>query len=131
MTESSSSTDVVGVIWSSPDPPADAPSIALAKIDGKKLAPHVAPVNRAGGPARHARLHGEGQLPERRRPRRAQAAAKAQNSEGPAKFSVKNVSLQPGACYVVASDLLGDAWMEPVVRDARPTDPGFKLCGKR
>jgi hypothetical protein len=32
---------------------------------------------------------------------------------------------------VVASDLLGDAWTEPVIRDARPTDPGFKLCGKR
>jgi hypothetical protein len=32
---------------------------------------------------------------------------------------------------VVASDLLGDDWTEPVVRDARPTDPGFKFCHKR
>ena len=37
---------VAVVVWSSPDPPADAPSIALAKIDDKKLAPHAAPVNR-------------------------------------------------------------------------------------
>ena len=37
---------VAVVVWSSPDPPADAPSIALAKIDDKKLAPHTAPVNR-------------------------------------------------------------------------------------
>ena len=64
--------------------------------------------------------------------RRAQAAAQgAEAPTGPAKFAVKNVSLQPGACYVVASDLLGDAWTEPVVRDARPTDPGFKFCDKR
>jgi hypothetical protein len=56
---------------------------------------------------------------------------KAATADGRARFAMKNVSLQPGACYVVASDVLGDAWTEPVVRDARPTDPGFKLCDKR
>ena len=30
-------TDVSVVIWSAPEPPADAPSIALAKVDGKKV----------------------------------------------------------------------------------------------
>jgi len=123
--------DVAVVVWSSPDPPADAPSIALAKIDDKKLEPHPAPVNRAEVmPGTHDFMV------KASYPNAAVAGAhkpprKAMNSEGPAKFAVKNVSLQPGACYVVTSDLLGDAWLEPVVRDARPTDPGFKFCHKR
>ena len=123
--------DVAVVVWSSPDPPADAPSIALAKIDDKKLEPHAAPVNRAEVlPGTHDFMV------KASYPNAAVAGAhkpprKAMNSEGPAKFAVKNVSLQPGACYVVTSDLLGDAWLEPVVRDARPTDPGFKFCHKR
>ena len=107
-----------------------APSrIALAKVDDTRLAPHAAPVNRAEIlPGTHDFMvkasypNGAG---AHKPPRRAL------NSEGPAKFAVKNVSLQPGACYVVASDLLGDEWTEPVVRDARPTDPGFKFCRKR
>jgi hypothetical protein len=122
--------DVSVLIWSAPDPPGDAPSIALAKIDGTKVDGR-GPMNRAEVlPGTHsfmvkASYPSPGGIGTHKPP------AKAQSSEGPAKFSVKNVSLQPGACYVVASDLLGDAWMEPVVRDARPTDPGFKLCGKR
>jgi hypothetical protein len=123
--------DVSVVVWSSPEPPADSPSIALAKIDGTKLESHPAPVNRVEimpgthdfmVRARYPNANGAG---AHRPPKKAAAA------EGPAKFAVKNVSLQPGACYVVASDLLGDAWLEPVVRDARPTDPGFKFCRKR
>ena len=122
---------VAVVVWSSPDPPADAPSIALAKIDDKKLAPHVAPVNRLEVlPGTHdfimkASYPDPGSLGAHKPP------PKAQKSEGPAKFSLKGVSLSPGACYVVASDLLGDAWTEPFIRDARPTDPGFKFCAKR
>jgi len=118
------------VIWAAPDPVVDAPAIALAKIDGTKV-DGGAPVNRAELlPGNHdfmvrASYPNAIGLGAHKPPPKAQSAA------GPAKFSVKNVSLQPGACYVVASDLLGDAWTEPVVRDARPTDPGFKLCGKR
>jgi hypothetical protein len=123
--------DVAVVVWSSPEPPADAPSIALAKIDDKKLEPHAAPVNRAEVlPGTHdfmvkASYPSPGGVGAHRPP------PKAMNAAGPAKFAVRNVSLQPGACYVVASDLLGDVWTEPVVRDARPTDPGFKFCHKR
>jgi len=121
--------DVAVLVWSSPESPADAPSIALAKIDDKKLEAHAAPVNRAEVlPGTHDFMV------KASYPTEAGAhkpPKKALNSEGPAKFAVKNVSLQPGACYVVASDLLGDAWMEPVIRDARPTDPGFKFCHKR
>ena len=124
-------TDVSVVIWSAPEPPADAPSIALAKVDGKKVDGGAAPVNRAELlPGTHdfmvqARYPSASVAGAHKPPR------KAMNADGPAKFAVKNVALQPGACYVVASDLLGDAWLEPVVRDARPTDRGFKLCGKR
>ena len=123
-------TDVSVVIWSAPEPPADAPSIALAKVDGKKVDGR-APMNRAELlPGTHDFMV------QARYPSASVAGAhrpppKAVNADGPAKFAVKNVALQPGACYVVASDLLGDAWLEPVVRDARPTDRGFKLCGKR
>ena len=123
-------TDVSVVIWSAPEPPADAPSIALAKVDGKKVDGR-APMNRAELlPGTH------NFMVQARYPSASGAGAhkpppKAVKADGPAKFAVKNVALQPGACYVVASDLLGDAWLEPVVRDARPTDPGFKLCGKR
>jgi hypothetical protein len=123
--------DVSVVVWSSPEAPADAPSIALAKIDDKKLEPHPAPVNRVEiMPGTHdfmvrASYPSAAAAGAHRPPKKVAAA------EGPAKFAVKNVSLQPGACYVVASDLLGDAWLEPVVRDARPTDPGFKFCNKR
>ena len=123
--------DVAVVVWSSPDPPADAPSIALAKIDDKKLDPHTAPVNRLEVlPGTHdfimkASYPGPGSLGAHKPP------PKALKSEGPAKFSLKGVSLSPGACYVVASDLLGDVWTEPIIRDARPTDPGFKFCSKR
>jgi hypothetical protein len=123
-------TNVSVLIWSATDPPVDAPSIALAKIDGTRVDGR-APVNRAEVlPGTHdfmvkASYPSAGGLGAHKPP------AKALSNEGAAKFSVKHVSLQPGACYVVASDLLGDAWMEPVVRDARPTDPGFKLCGKR
>jgi hypothetical protein len=123
-------TDVSVVIWSAPDPPGDSPSIALAKVDGTKVDGRAA-VNRAELlPGTHDFMV-RASYPSATGVGAHKPPAKAQNSEGPAKFSVKNVSLQPGACYVVASDLLGDAWMEPVVRDARPTDPGFKLCGKR
>lgn len=120
---------VAVVVWSSPDLPADAPSIALAKIDDTRLAPHAAPVNRAEIlPGTHdfmVRASYPNGAGAHRPPRKALGA------DGPAKFAVKHVSLQPGACYVVASDLLGDDWTEPVVRDARPTDPGFKFCDKR
>jgi hypothetical protein len=122
---------VAVVVWSSPDPPADAPSIALAKIDDKKLDPHTAPVNRLEVlPGTHdfimkASYPGPGSLGGHKPP------PKALKSERPAKFSLKGVSLSPGACYVVASDLLGDVWTEPIIRDARPTDPGFKFCAKR
>ncbi len=121
--------NVAVVVWSAPDPPADAPAIALAKIDDKKLDGGAAPMNRA------ELLPGTHDFMVKASYPNAAGAhkppAKAMNSEGPAKFAVKHVSLQPGACYVVASDLLGDAWLEPVVRDARPTDPGFKFCDKR
>jgi hypothetical protein len=121
--------DVAVVVWSSSEPPADAPSIALAKIDDKKLEPRAAPVNRAEVlPGTHDFMV-KASYPTAAGAHRP--PPKAMNSEGPAKFAVKNVSLQPGACYVVASDLLGDDWTEPVVRDARPTDPGFKFCHKR
>ena len=123
-------TDVSVVIWTAPDPVVDSPAIALAKIDGTKV--------EAGGRVSRAEVlpgtHDfmvKASYPSSSGVGAHKPPAKAQNAEGPAKFSVKNVSLQPGACYVVASDLLGDAWTEPVVRDARPTDPGFKLCGKR
>jgi hypothetical protein len=123
--------DVSVVVWSSPEAPSDAPSIALAKIDDTKLEPRSAPVNRAEVlPGSHdftvrASYPAATVVGAKRPPKKAASA------DGPAKFAVKNVSLQPGACYVVASDLLGDAWLEPVVRDARPTDPGFKFCRKR
>jgi hypothetical protein len=123
--------DVAVVVWSSPDPPADAPSIALAKIDDKKLEPHAAPVNRAEVMPGTHNFMVKASYPSASAVGAHKPPPKAMNSEGPAKFSVKNVSLSPGACYVVASDLLGDAWLEPVVRDARPTDPGFKFCHKR
>ncbi len=123
--------DVAVVVWSSPDPPADEPSIALAKIDGTKLNGGSAPMNRAEVlPGTHSFMV-KASYPSPTAIGAHKPPPKAVNSEGPAKFAVKNVSLQPGACYVVASDLLGDAWTEPVVRDARPTDPGFKLCQKR
>jgi hypothetical protein len=123
--------DVAVVVWSSPEPANDSPSIALAKIDDKKLEPHVAPVNRAEVlPGTHDFVV-KASYPSGSGLGAHKPPPKAMNSGGPAKFGVKNVSLQPGACYVVASDLLGDAWTEPVVRDARPTDPGFKFCHKR
>jgi hypothetical protein len=123
--------NVAVVVWSSPDPPADEPSIALAKIDGTKLEAHHAPINRAEVlPGTH-NFTVRASYPSPSAIGAHKPPPKALNSEGPAKFAVKNVSLQPGACYVVASDLLGDAWTEPVVRDARPTDPVFKFCGKR
>jgi hypothetical protein len=123
--------DVSVVVWAAPAPPADAPSIALAKIDGTPIDGGSGPINRAELlPGTHdfmvkAMYPNEAGAGARKPPRRAL------NGEGPAKFAVKNVALQPGACYVVASDSLGDAWLEPVVRDARPTDPGFKVCDKR
>jgi hypothetical protein len=123
-------TSVAVVVWSSPDPPTDAPSIALAKIDDKKLG-GAAVMNRAELlPGTHdfmvrASYPNATGLGAHRPP------AKAVAHDGAAKFAVKGVSLSPGACYVVASDLLGDEWTEPVVRDARPTDPGFRFCGKR
>jgi hypothetical protein len=123
--------DVSVVVWAAPDPPAESPSIALAKIDGTRIEDGSASMNRAELlPGTHdfmvqARYPSAGGIGAHKPP------PKAMSAEGPARFAVKNVSLQPGACYVVASDLLGDAWMEPVVRDARPTDPGFKLCDKR
>ena len=124
-------TDVSVVIWSAPEPPADAPSIALAKVDGKKVDGGRAPVNRAELlPGTHDFMV-QARYPSASGAGAHKPPAKAVNAEGPAKFALKNVALQPGACYVVASDLLGDAWLEPVVRDARPTDPGFKLCDKR
>jgi hypothetical protein len=111
------------------EPPADAPSIALAKVDGKKVGGGRAPVNRAELlPGTHDFMV-QARYPSASGTGAHRPPLKAVNADGPAKFAVKNVSLQPGACYVVASDLLGDAWLEPVVRDARPTDPGFKLCG--
>jgi hypothetical protein len=123
--------DVAVVVWSSPEPPSDSPSIALAKIDDKKLEPHTAPVNRAEVlPGTHDFVV-KASYPNASGLGAHKPPAKAMSGSGPAKFGVKNVSLQPGACYVVASDLLGDAWTEPVVRDARPTDPGFKFCHKR
>ena len=123
-------TDVSVVIWSAPDPVVDSPAIALAKIDGTKV-DAGRPVNRAELlPGTHHFMV-KASYPNASGVGAHKPPPKAQNAEGPAKFSVKNVSLQPGACYVVASDLLGDTWTEPVVRDARPTDPGFKLCGKR
>ena len=39
--------NVAVVVWSAPGPPADAPAIALAKIDDKKLDGGAAPMNRA------------------------------------------------------------------------------------
>jgi hypothetical protein len=123
-------TDVSVVIWSAPEPPADAPSIALAKVDGKKVDGR-APMNRAElMPGTHDFMV-QARYPDPSGAGAHKPPSKAVNAAGPAKFAVRNVALQPGACYVVASDLLGDAWLEPVVRDARPTDPGFKLCGKR
>jgi hypothetical protein len=123
--------NVAVVVWSSPDPPADAPSIALAKIDDKKLAPRAAPVNRLEVlPGTHDFIM-KASYPDPSSLGAHKPPPKAIKSEGPAKFSLKGVSLSPGACYVVASDLLGDAWTEPVIRDARPTDPGFKFCSKR
>ena len=86
--------NVAVVVWSSPDPPADAPSIALAKIDDKKLAPHTAPVNRLEVlPGTHdfimkASYPDPGGLGAHKPP------AKAMKSEGPAKFSLKGVSLR-------------------------------------
>ena len=122
--------DVSVLIWSATDSVVDSPSIALTKIDGTKVDGRAA-MNRAELlPGTHDFMV-RASYPTAAATGAHRPPAKAQSSEGPAKFSVKNVSLQPGACYVVASDLLGDAWMEPVVRDARPTDPGFKLCGKR
>ena len=118
------------VIWSAPDPVVDSPAIALAKIDGTKV-DGGAPVNRAELlPGNHDFMV-KASYPNAAGIGAHKPPPKAQSAGGPAKFAVKNVALQPGACYVVASDLLGDAWTEPVVRDARPTDPGFKLCGKR
>jgi hypothetical protein len=123
--------NVAVVVWSSPDPPADAPSIALAKIDDTKLEAHAAPVNRAEVlPGTHDFMV-KASYPSASGAVTHKPPRKAMSADGPAKFAVKNVSLQPGACYVVTSDLLGDAWLEPVVRDARPTDPGFKFCRKR
>jgi hypothetical protein len=120
------------VVWSSPDPPADEPSIALAKIDDTKLEPHVAPINRLEVmPGMHDFMV-RASYPDATGAGAHKPPARAQAGEHhPAKFAVKGVSLSPGACYVVASDLLGDEWTEPVVRDARPTDPGFKFCRKR
>ena len=121
---------VAVVVWSSPESPADAPSIALAKIDDTKLEPHAASVNRLEVmPGMHDFMV-KASYPDAGSAGAHKPPAKAKG-DGPAKFSVKGVSLSPGACYVVASDLLGDAWTEPVVRDARPTDPGFKFCHKR
>jgi hypothetical protein len=123
--------DVSVVVWSSPEPAADSPSIALAKIDDTKLEPHQAPVNRAEiMPGTHDFMV-KASYPTSAGAGAHRPPKKALGADGPAKFAVKNVSLQPGSCYVVASDLLGDAWLEPVVRDARPTDPGFKFCRKR
>ena len=122
--------DVSVLVWAAPDPPSDAPAIALAKIDGTKV-DGAAAMNRAELlPGTHDFMV-QASYPTAAGTGARKPPPKALNSDGPAKFSVKNVSLQPGACYVVASDLLGDAWTEPVIRDARPTDPGFKLCGKR
>ena len=124
---------VAVVVWSSADPPGDAPSIALAKIDDKKLDARAAPVNRLEVmPGPHdffmkASYPDPGAVGAHKPPAKAMSG----KTEGTAKFSLKGVSLSPGACYVVASDLLGDAWTEPVIRDARPTDPGFKFCSKR
>src|SRR5262245_48640436 len=123
--------DVAVVVWSSPEPAADSPSIALAKIDDTKLEPRAAPVNRAEVlPGTHDFMV-KARYPNPTATGAHKPPKKAMQADGPAKFAVKNVALQPGACYVVTSDLLGDAWMEPVVRDARPTDPGFKFCRKR
>jgi hypothetical protein len=123
--------DVAVVVWSSPEPAAEEPSIALAKIDETKLAARAAPVNRAEVlPGTHDFMV-KASYPSPTGAGAHRPPRKALNPDGTARFAVKNVSLQPGACYVVASDLLGDAWMEPVVRDARPTDPGFKFCEKR
>jgi len=123
--------EVAVVVWSSPDPPGDAPSIALAKIDDKKLEPRAAPVNRLEVlPGTHD-FFMKASYPDANALGSHKPPPKAQKAEGPAKFSLKGVSLSPGACYVVASDVLGDAWTEPVIRDARPTDPGFKFCQKR
>jgi hypothetical protein len=122
--------NVAVLVWSAPDPPKDSPAIALAKIDGTQV-DGAAPMNRAELlPGTHDFMV-KASYPTVTGIGAHKPPAKALQSDGPAKFSVKNVSLQPGACYVVASDVLGDAWTEPVVRDARPTDPGFKLCGKR
>ena len=124
-------TDVSVVVWSAPDSSADEPAIALAKIDDKKLDGSAAPMNRAELlPGTHDFMV-KASYPNAAGAGAHKPPAKAADSDGPAKFAVKHVSLQPGACYVVASDLLGDAWTEPVVRDARPTDPGFKFCDKR
>jgi hypothetical protein len=121
---------VAVVVWAAPDPPTDWPAIALAKIDDTKV-DGAAPMNRAEVlPGTHDFMV-KASYPSATGIGARKPPAKALSSDGPAKFSVKGTSLQPGACYVVASDLLGDAWTEPVVRDARPTDPGFKLCGKR
>ena len=119
------------MVWSSPDVPADAPSIALAKIDDRKLEPHAAPVNRLEiMPGTHDFMV-KASYPDPNGLGAHKPPPKAMKAEGPAKFAMKGVSLAPGACYVVASDLLGDVWTEPVIRDARPTDPGFKFCSKR
>jgi hypothetical protein len=124
-------SDVAVVVWSSLEPAAEEPSIALAKIDETKLAAHAAPVNRAEVlPGTHDFMV-KASYPSATAIGAHKPPRKALNADGSAKFAVKSVSLQPGACYVVASDLLGDAWGEPVVRDARPTDPGFKFCEKR
>jgi len=123
-------TDVSVVIWSAPDPPVDWPSIALAKVDGTKVEGRAL-VNRAELlPGTHD-FTVRASYPSPTGVAAHRPPPKALKAEGAAKFAVKNVSLQPGACYVIASDLLGDTWTEPVIRDARPTDPGFKFCDKR
>src|SRR5262245_6852851 len=123
--------NVAVVVWSSPEPPADAPSIALAKIDDNKLEPHAAPVNRAEVlPGTHDFMV-KASYPSAAGAGAHKPPKKAISADGPARFAVKNVSLQPGACYVVTSDLLGDAWLVTVVRDARPSGAGFRLCRKR
>ena len=87
--------DVAVVVWSSPEPAADAPSIALAKIDDKKLEPHAAPVNRAEVmPGTHDFMV-KASYPSPRAVGAHKPPRKALNGEGPAKFAVKNVSLQP------------------------------------
>ena len=104
---------------------------AMESARANYLAAHAAPVNRAEVlPGTHDFMV-KASYPSATAIGAHKPPKKALNADGTARFAVKNVALQPGACYVVASDLLGDAWGEPVVRDARPTDPGFKFCDKR